>query len=116
MTTQTRRGAADLERSTYQNLPAYRYIRASDELPPTIPAEEPPVARIKLFNPTGSWTWYISSYDPDTRQAYGLVCGFEKEYGYFDMTELVTFRGKFGLPIERDLSFRPCALTECFDK
>lgn len=100
----------DLERSTYQRRPAYRYIRAGDKLPVVAPEE--PQAIIKLFNPTGSWSWYIAAYDPATRQAYGLVKGFEREVGYFDMAELVAFRGRFGLPIERDLSFRPTKLVE----
>jgi len=99
---------SDLEASTFQDKPAYRYIRKSDKLPTG--AAGPPVARIKLFDPCGSWTWYIDSYDPQTRTAYGLVDGFEKEYGYIDMAELVALRNRFGLPIERDLYWRPTAL------
>jgi len=104
----------DLEMSAFQNRPAYRYIRASDRLP-TIDAareESEPMARIKIFNPEGSWTWYVNSYDPDTRQAFGLVDGFEKEYGYFNMSELCAFRGDMGLPLERDLYWTPCPLAE----
>ncbi|KKK73646.1 hypothetical protein LCGC14_2891760 [marine sediment metagenome] len=56
----------DLEASTFQKRPAYRYIRESDKLPSLEPEEEP-IARIKLFDPTGSWTWYIAAYDPETR-------------------------------------------------
>ena len=100
----------DLEVSTFQKRPAYRYIRESDKLPSLEPEEAEPIARIKLFDPTGSWTWYIAAYDPATRAAYGLVDGFEKEYGTFDMQELVEHRGRFGLPIERDLHWKPCPL------
>jgi hypothetical protein len=101
----------DLEVSKFRNRPAYRYIRASDKLPLTCLCCEP-VARIKLFDPTGSWTWYIASYDPDTRIAYGMVDGFEKEFGSFSMEELVEWEGRFGLPIERDLYFDPCTLKD----
>lgn len=103
-----------LEQSTFQKRPAYKYIRESDKLP-TIAAsatDENPVAKVKLFDPTGSWTWYIAAYDPETRTAWGLVDGFEKEYGDISMEELVSFRGRFGLPIERDLYWTPKPLKE----
>ena len=103
----------DLESSIYQKRPAYRYIRESDHLPTLVQEESQPMARIKLFDPTGSWTWYLAAYDPDSRQAYGLVDGFEKELGYIDMAELVSFRGKMGLPLERDLYWKPKPLSEC---
>ncbi len=103
----------DLEKSTFQNLPAYRYIRASDKLPIEAPDDGTAKAMVKLFDPTGSWTWYIASYDPETRTAFGLVDGFEKEYGYISMEELVAIRGRFGLPIERDLNWKPRLLADC---
>ena len=106
-------GGHDLEASTFQKRPCYRYIRQSDHLP--IEAPEEPIAHIKLFDPTGGWTWYIASYDPATRTAFGLVDGFEKESGYIDMPELVEARGRFGLPIERDLYWKPRPLKECFN-
>ncbi len=102
----------DLEASTFQAIPAYRYIRASDDIPGLDKHEKEPMARIKLFNPTGSWTWYIAAYDPETHQAFGLVDGFEKELGYFDMQELVAFRGALGLPLERDLHWKPVSLRD----
>lgn len=101
----------DLEASTFQRRPAYRYIRATDNLP--VDAPDNPVAYVKLFDPTSGWTWYIASYDPTTRIAYGLVHGFEDEYGYINMSELVALRGRFGLPIERDLWWTPQPLSEC---
>jgi hypothetical protein len=107
MATKTR----DPEASTFQRRPCYRYIRASDRLPAL--GTEDGLARIKLFDPTGSWTWYISEYDPETRRAYGRVKGIYTEYGYFEMAELVDFRGRFGLPIERDLHWTPRPLAEC---
>jgi len=102
---------ADPEASTFQKRPAYRYIRESDHLP--VEAPENPTALVKLFDPTGSWTWYIAAYDPETRNAWGLVDGFEKEYGSIYMPELVEHRGRFGLPLERDLWWKPKPLSEC---
>ena len=98
----------DLEASTFQNKPAYRYIRASDH----VPAENGTMALIKLFNPTGAGTWYIAEYDPETRVAYRLAHIQEAEFGSFSMEELVNYRGRFGLPLERDLSWKPRPLSE----
>ena len=104
---------ADLEASTFQKRPCYRYIRASDKVPALYSTDGgEPMALVKLFDPTGSWSWYIAEYDPADRLAYGLVDGFEKEYGYFSMEELVRQRGRFGLPLERDLYWKPQPLKE----
>ena len=102
--------STDLEASTFQKRPAYRYIREADKVPAI--GAEATIARIKLFDPTGGWTWYISEYDPETREAFGLVDGFEKELGYFNMEEIVNLRGRFGLPIERDLHWHSRPLAE----
>lgn len=105
---------ADPEVSSFQNRPAYHYIRTADRLPTCAAAraEENPIARVKLFDPTGSWTWFISGYDPEDRIAWGVVVGFEREYGDIYMPELVAIRGGFGLPIERDLYWTPVPLSE----
>lgn len=70
-------------------------------------------AEVKLFNPTGIGTWYLSELDPDTNTAFGLCCLHEKEYGSVSLDELQEFRGRFGLPIERDRWFKPKTLEEC---
>ena len=101
----------DLEVSTFQKRPCYRYIRTADKLPALGSGAR--VARVKLFDPCSGWTWYLAEYDPETRQAYGVVVGNETERGYFDMGELVSHRSNgFGLPIERDLHWTPCPLSE----
>lgn len=96
-----------LEASTFQKRPAYQYIRQSDKLPTyeqlgDKPFDQIPV-KVKLFNPTGAGTWFICAYDPDTRIAWGAAEIQEREVGTIWMPELVSFRGRFGLPIERDL-------------
>jgi len=104
----------DLERSPFQNRPAYRYIRHSDHLP-RLDDDSPAIARVKLFNPTGIGTWYIAAYDPATREAFGAVDLYEFELGYFSLAELTAFRGRFGLPLERDLHWTPRPLVDCQD-
>ena len=106
---------ANLEASTFQKRPCYRYIRESDKLSSIDASREgmDPIAKVKLFDPTGSWTWFIAGYDPETRRAYGRVLGFEDECGDFDMSELIDIRADFGLPIERDLYWEPRPLSEC---
>ncbi len=69
------------------------------------------LARVKFFTPDSNWTWYASEFDGEDT-FFGLVDGFEKELGYFSLSELQQVRGRLGLPVERDLYFRPTALRE----
>ena len=95
----------DLEYSSFQKLPTYRYIRVADKVPTydQIAEVKDPLLLVRLFNPGGQGTWWIASYDPDTRIAFGVAKIQELEIGYFSMAELVDLRGGSGLPIERDL-------------
>ena len=98
--------------STFRKSPAYRYIRRADKLPTYAElGEEEAVARVKLFNPTGAGTWWIASYDPDTEVAFGVAEIQEREIGSFSIAELVAYRGRFSLPIERDIHFKPTLIT-----
>lgn len=99
--------------STFQKRPAYKYIRESDKLPTYDELPEEAVCKIKIFNPTGVGTWYLASYDPDTGVAFGVAdLGMGAELGDIYMPELVEFRGLMGLPIERDLYWKPKTATE----
>jgi hypothetical protein len=69
------------------------------------------LARVKFFTPDSNWTWYASEFD-DRDTFFGLVIGFETELGYFSLRELSETRGPLGLPIERDLYFKPKTLRE----
>jgi hypothetical protein len=62
-------------------------------------------AVVKLFNPAGVGTWYLSELNPDTNEAFGLADVHEKELGYVSINELKAFKAPFGLGIERDTSF-----------
>ena len=72
-------------------------------------------AVVKLFNPTGQGTWYLSEYDPIKEVAFGLCHIFENELGYVDIRELREYKGMMGLGIERDLHFpaNKHTLDEC---
>ena len=68
-------------------------------------------AYVKFFTPDSNWTWYATEFDgKDT--FFGLVDGFEKELGYFSLSELQSVKGALGLPIERDMFFKPKKLSE----
>jgi hypothetical protein len=71
-------------------------------------------ALVKFFTPDSSWTWYASEFNGDDI-FFGLVIGFEAEFGYFSLSELESVRGPLGLPIERDLHFEPKSLEELRD-
>jgi len=67
-----------------------------------------PIVIAKFFNPTGAGTWYATEYDPNDRIFFGYVSIFgdwNDEWGYFSLDELKSFKGRFGLGIERDLYF-----------
>ena len=71
------------------------------------------LAPAKLFSPYSGWTWYITEMDPVTGQCFGLVEGFEREIGYFDLTELAETTVFGGVPaVERDLYWEPRTLGE----
>jgi len=60
------------------------------------------VCVVKFFDPTGSWTWYATEFD-GRDIFFGLVDGFELEWGTFSLSEMQSVKGRFGLGIERDL-------------
>lgn len=75
------------------------------------------VAQVKFFTPDSNWTWYVTEAaeeDGDVR-FFGLVKGFETELGYFMLSELQAARGPLGLPIERDLYFKPKPLSQLLE-
>jgi len=82
------------------------------ELPPlgATEGERDPLVRVKFFYPDFSWTWYAIEFDGEDL-FFGLVDGFEKELGYFRLSELMATRGKLGCEIERDLYFTPRRLS-----
>lgn len=85
--------------------------------------ESDPIVHVKYFDPTGSWTWYATEgeeMEDGDFLFFGLVVGFESEIGYFTLNQLKTAKerctGLQRLPIERDLYFKPCRLSEVKEK
>ena len=68
--------------------------------------DPPPVA--KLFTPDAGATWLLTEIDPDDEDhAFGLCdlgLGFP-ELGYVSLAELMSVRGRLGLPVELDMHF-----------
>jgi hypothetical protein len=72
-------------------------------------AEPDPVVQARYFTPDSNWQWYATEGEPDGEdfRFFGYVRGHDDEWGYFLLSELSTARGPLGLPIERDLNFKP---------
>lgn len=66
----------------------------------------------------GGMDWYIAEYDPKENEAFGYVnLGHGGEWGYIDLGEVESVRGQLGLPIERDLDFKPgTPAKECIQR
>ena len=65
--------------------------------------EDVPVC-VKIFNPYGSGTWYLTEFDGEDI-FFGLCCIHEAELGYVSLSELESLKikvGGYGLPLERD--------------
>jgi hypothetical protein len=76
---------------------------------------------VKLFDPCGSRTWFVCEFSPTapdgcTNLAYGLVHGFEDEWGYINLEELAHTPGKTGIGIEIDCWFKPTTMSEILDE
>lgn len=70
----------------------------------------------KFFDPCGTWTWYLMNQDPnDTDYLWGIVKGFDVEVGSFSLNELVNYRGRLGLKIERDRFFDPMKAKDVYE-
>ena len=99
-----------------------RHKLMTKELADTIPplyandgADDPDavLARVKLFTPFSNWTWYVTEWDAETGECFGLVDGFEMELGYFSLDEMAEATVLGGVPaVERDLYWKPQTLGE----
>jgi hypothetical protein len=80
--------------------------------------EEEKIVYAKFFAPSSGWTWFAleGSWNKDHEDFtfFGLVYGFEKEYGYFSLNELESVTNPLQR-IERDLFFDPTPLKNCME-
>ena len=72
-------------------------------------------AVVKLFNPTGIGTWYLSELDPSSNIAFGVCDLGCPEMGSVSIDEIKSIDLPFGLKIERDKFFKEneYTLEEC---
>jgi len=99
-----------------------RHKLMTKELGATIPAlrstanvedSDDVLACAKLFCPYANWTWYVTEWNAETGECFGLVEGHEAEWGYFDLTELAEMTVFGSVPaIERDLYWKPKTIGE----
>jgi len=73
-----------------------------------------PMVYLKLFNPVGAGTWYITEWDgEDTFFGFADLgdpaCA---EFGYISKSELESLRLPMGMSIERDAWWSPKPLSE----
>jgi hypothetical protein len=70
----------------------------------------------KFFNPNGAGTWYAVAFDGED-QFFGYVTGLgTNELGSFSLAEFLSFKGRMGLGIERDLYFEETPLKEIMER
>jgi hypothetical protein len=78
-----------------------------------------PICLVKLFNPCGAGTWWIAEKEKGGDLLYGIAEIFEREIGYFSLSELEALQCpgsigglRFTLPVERDLYFEPTPMSK----
>jgi Protein of unknown function (DUF2958) len=93
--------------------PAYQYVLDSDGLPSYDELGANPTVRVKLFDPCGRFTYFVTGYTDDDGHRYltgycvsplGPDCDEHGDMGADDVERL---RNQLGLPLERDLHFEP---------
>lgn len=89
----------------------------TDEIRTRLPAlratehEPDPIAQVKFFAPWLDWVWYVTEFDGED-VFFGLVKGFAREWGHFNLAELESLRGPWGSRVERDLLFTPTRISQ----
>lgn len=82
-----------------------------DKVPPLCSQDglRNPMVYAHYFSPRTNWDWWMTEYDPETRDAFGFVHGLDDELGYFSLAELEEVNRSYEVPpIERDTGFKPC--------
>ena len=67
-----------------------------------------------FFSCPNGWDWWMTEYDQETREAFGLVQGFEDEWGYFSIAEMEELNHSKGFNVvEREGHFKLKPVGEC---
>ena len=78
-----------------------------------------PICSLKFFTPDAGWTWLIlegSEQEDGDWLFFSQVTSPivpEGELGYVLLSQLKGIRGALGLPVERDLWWKPKPLSQC---
>ncbi len=75
--------------------------------------EKDPVAQVRFFTMWSAWVWYAIEFDGED-VFFGLVQGFEEEFGLFRLSDLQSGRGPN--QVERDLHFKPMRLSKVHNR
>ena len=73
---------------------------------------------VKFFTPWSNWTWFVSEGEEQPHGDwlfFGMVHGFEKELGYFTLSEIESIKGPMGLKIERDKYYGEHTLADVME-
>jgi hypothetical protein len=81
-----------------------------------VEASNASIAQVKIFDPCGSWTWYIIAWDPKSDVCFGFVDGAFPEYGDFWLGELAEIKGPLKIGLEVDTFWTPRPCKEIADK
>ena len=78
-----------------------------------------PVCVLKFFTPDAGWTWYIVEGSEQEDGDWLFFCKVispicpDGELGSVLLSQLEQVRGPLGLPVERDLYWKPRSLSQC---
>lgn len=76
---------------------------------------EDPVVITMFVNTIGKGIWLATEYDPKRRMFYGYISklgGSYDDWGEFFLVELASFKGTFGMGIERNEDFEERSAEE----
>lgn len=73
------------------------------------------VAFVKLFNPCGAGTWFITEWEQENDIAFGWCYLCEWEMGEVSLVELSEVAGPLRIGIEVDVFFRPTKIGDIED-
>lgn len=108
-----------MEKEPYEGVRRHKLLTQElrKQLPKLYATEKTPtdekIAVAKFFSPYNGWCWYAVEFD-GTDTFFGLVEGWETEWGYFSLSELASaaIAGNTVPAVERDLLFTPKAIKD----
>lgn len=69
---------------------------------------EDAVVHLKYVDEKTGWCWFVLEYNKQTDEFYGVTRGYELNYGYFRLKDLIS-SGR----IIRVEDFTPCKVKDC---